>query len=439
MSERGVPLDGFWWRPLISVALASLIALVVGLMAGARFGWAILALFLLVFYAIQLWNLRALDRWLARPELDTLPDGVGLWENVFAALFRLQRSQGHTQEQLEESLLRFQEMAGAMPDGIVVLNAQGQIEWCNPRAAQDLHLDSAHDRGRHLTHLVRVPQFVAYLSARQFSEPLVMKSPGNRETTLSILLVPFSRDRTLLLSRDISQLERVDTVRRDFIANVSHELRTPLTVLAGFLETLYDMELSREEEKGYLQLMQDQTRRMQRLVDDLLTLSRLEGPASTLQEEKVDMGRMMDALLTEANSLSGGRHTVEVSARAEEDLLGNENELRSAFGNLISNAVRYTPEGGTLTLGWEVRNGEGVFSVRDTGEGIEPQHLPRLTERFYRVDRSRSRETGGTGLGLSIVKHVLSRHQGRLEVTSTPGQGSTFSAHLPGRRLLPPT
>ena len=429
---------GFWWRPL--AMLAALLGVSLGVMAaaGAVYGLLVFAALLLLLYLVQVWNLRHLDAWLGNPELNHLPDGIGLWERVFTALYRLQRRQSRSQDQLAHALERFRSAASAIPDGMVLLNASDQIEWCNPVAEQHFELDLAHDQNRQITYLVRSPPFVAYIGARQHSEPLVLKSPRNRETTLSVQIVPYGDAQKLLLSRDITQLERVETMRRDFIANVSHELRTPLTVVGGFVETLLDMdgEMDATERRGVLALMQEQAWRMQRLVEDLLTLSRLESPQNPLQEERVDMARLLQVLASEARSLSAGRHTVRLEVTCDKDLQGCENELHSAFGNLISNAVRYTPVGGAITLRWEERNGDGLFSVQDSGEGIAPAHIPRLTERFYRVDRSRSRETGGTGLGLSIVKHVLTRHQGYLEIESEVGHGSVFRAVLPARRLL---
>lgn len=429
---------GFWWRPLATLAVLLSVSLGITAAAGAAYGVLFFAAVLLLLYLAQVWNLRHLDLWLRNPALNDLPEGVGLWERVFTALYRLQRQQSRSQHQLVYALERFQSAASAIPDGVVLLNGADQIEWCNPVAEQHFDLDLTRDQNRQITYLLRSPPFVAYITAPQHSEPLIFKSPRNREMTLSVQLVPYGDAQKLLLSRDITQLERVETVRRDFIANVSHELRTPLTVVGGFVETMLDMEedMDAEQRRDVLQLMQEQARRMQRLVEDLLTLSRLEGSQNPLHEEKVNMSRLLEALRSEALSLSAGRHEVRLEAALDKDVLGCENELHSAFGNLISNAVRYTPQGGTITLRWEERGGEGAFSVRDSGEGIAPEHLPRLTERFYRVDRSRSRETGGTGLGLSIVKHVLTRHQGRLEIESEPGKGSVFRVVLPAKRLL---
>jgi len=297
-------------------------------------------------------------------------------------------------------------------------------------------LDCERDRGQFIRYLLRQAQFLDFLDAADYSRRLVCKSPVNRELILSLQLVPFGESQKLLVARDITDLERVDAMRRDFIANVSHELRTPLTVVGGFVETLADApDLPAAESRHYFDLMLDHTRRMQHLLDDLLTLSRLESADHTLKDELVNVPELAQALKAEAESLSRGRHRVSLQCQSEACLKGSLQEIRSALGNLVSNAVRYTPEGGEITLAWRERSGEGVFSVIDTGEGIAAEHIPRLTERFYRVDRSRSRETGGTGLGLAIVKHVLTRHGARLEIQSVPGKGSTFSAVFPSQRL----
>jgi two-component system phosphate regulon sensor histidine kinase PhoR len=267
----------------------------------------------------------------------------------------------------------------------------------------------------------------------------VIKQSRQKELTLSLQLVPYGDKQKLLLSRDVTRLERIQTMRRDFIANVSHELRTPLTVIGGFLETLTDADESPPDpktRKWALTLMTDQTKRMQRLVEDLLTLSRLEDTENLVREETVDVPQMLRGLYDEARSLSAGRHLVILSLDSDAKLLGSADELRSAFSNLISNAIRYTPDGGVITLSWIIRNGQGVFSVQDSGIGIEPEHIPRLTERFYRVDRGRSRESGGTGLGLAIVKHVLTCHQANLDIVSEQGKGSCFSARFPAARLI---
>jgi two-component system phosphate regulon sensor histidine kinase PhoR len=286
---------------------------------------------------------------------------------------------------------------------------------------------------------VRHPQFVEHLSSGQVGESLVLRvSREQGDVMLSVQLVPYGDRQKLILGRDITRWERLETTRRDFVANVSHELRTPLTVVGGFLETLTDMKNPDPEmTRRSIMLMAQQTNRMTRLVEDLLTLSRLESTQNPLHEENVNVPDLVKTLHQDAVALSAGRHKLRVRLESNDWLKGNTEELRSAFGNLISNAVRYTPENGEVEIRWERREGNPVFAVRDTGIGIEPQHIDRLTERFYRVDRSRSRETGGTGLGLAIVKHVLNRHQARLEVQSSLGRGSTFSVIFPEARRLP--
>jgi two-component system phosphate regulon sensor histidine kinase PhoR len=288
---------------------------------------------------------------------------------------------------------------------------------------------------------VRQPEVIRYLEAGDFSDALVFESLRTAGLTLSIQVVPFGIEQRLLMSRDVTRLEQVARMRRDFIANVSHELKTPLTVVSGFLETLEDLELSPAQHERYVRLMREQARSMERLVNDLLTLSALESDENVLAEVPFAVMPLLLELSADAKALSGAQHAIAVEMSAPAMVSGSRDELASAFGNLVSNAIRYTPPGGTITLSWQRgETGGGVFSVSDTGIGIAPEHLPRLTERFYRVDRSRSRATGGTGLGLAIVKHVLLRHQAVLAIASEPGSGSTFTVHLPARRVewLPP-
>ncbi len=430
-------MSGLWGRllwPLMAVALAALIL-------WPLFG-AVSALLLFCSFLILLWlrhamHLNALIRWLQSPSGTEVPEASGVWDEVFSVLYQSGRLRSTNQNELSAVLERFQRAAEAMPDGIIMINQAGQIEWCNPTAENQFDISNQRDLGQRLSYLVRQGQFTEYLAANHYGEPLVMKSARNADLTLSIQLIPFGDRQKLLLSRDITQLERVETMRRDFIANVSHELRTPLTVVGGFLEGFADAEqINMEQSRRHFQLMLDQTRRMQGLVDDLLTLSRLESNQEKISEDTVDVCSLIEVLHKEAASLSAGRHRIALLIDTDVKLAGNEHELRSAFGNLVSNAVRYTPEGGEITLGWNMNGEEARFCVQDSGIGIEPQYISRLTERFYRVDRGRSRETGGTGLGLSIVKHILTRHQGHLEVESESGKGSTFCACFPPRRVV---
>jgi two-component system phosphate regulon sensor histidine kinase PhoR len=430
---------GFWWRPLGVLASVLLVALV--LWAGS--GWVAALAFLAGIQAFvmlrRLWQEYRLARWLENPDEVDPPDATGTWGDIFYRLQKLQRRQRASRSELSNALEQFEHAAEAVPDAMVILNRSEQIEWCNPASRKYMGLDCERDRGQFIRYLMRQAYFLDFLDAADYSRRLVCKSPVNRELTLSLQLVPFGASQKLLVARDITDLERVDAMRRDFIANVSHELRTPLTVVGGFVETLADAaDLPAAESRRYFDLMLDHTRRMQRLLDDLLTLSRLESDEHNLKDESVDVPELAQALKAEAESLSRGRHRISLRLDSAAWLKGNLQEVRSALGNLVSNAVRYTPEGGEITLAWRERDGEGVFAVTDTGEGIAAEHIPRLTERFYRVDRSRSRETGGTGLGLAIVKHVLTRHGARLDIQSTPGKGSTFSAIFPAQRLQQP-
>jgi two-component system phosphate regulon sensor histidine kinase PhoR len=430
---------GFWWRPLSMLASVLLVALILW----ASSGWVSALGFLAGIQAFvmlrRLWQEYRLACWLENPDEVDPPDATGTWGDIFYRLQKLQRRQRASRGQLTSALEQFEHAAMAVPDGMVILNGNEQIDWCNPASRKYMGLDCDRDRGQFIRYLLRQAHFLDFLDAADYSRRLVCKSPINREVTLSIQLVPFGEGKKLLVARDITDLERVDAMRRDFIANVSHELRTPLTVVGGFVETLADApDLPASESRRYFDLMLDHTRRMQRLLDDLLTLSRLESADHTLKDEPVNVQELTLSLKTEAESLSRGRHRISLQIDSGAWLKGNLQEIRSALGNLVSNAVRYTPEGGEITLAWRERGGEGVFSVTDTGEGIAAEHIPRLTERFYRVDRSRSRETGGTGLGLAIVKHVLTRHGARLDIQSTPGKGSTFSAVFPAQRVQQP-
>jgi two-component system phosphate regulon sensor histidine kinase PhoR len=366
-----------------------------------------------------------------------IPTASGAWDEIFFGLDRLLRRQKRNTSKISAVLERFEHAAQATPDGIVMLNGNDQIDWFNPAASRHYGLDEKSDRGQFIGYLIRQIAFADYLASDNYSEPLVMKSPSDKEVTLSVQMVPFGDRQKMLISRDVTQLELVDAMRRDFVANVSHELRTPLTVVGGFLETFLDMgSVEPVAFHKYCDLMQQQTERMRRLVDDLLTLSRLESSQNKLVEAPVNMTELIQNLYQDAQSLSAGRHTISLTLNSSDNMMGNADELTSALGNLVSNAVRYTPAGGTVELIWEWRDDQLCFSVKDSGDGIEAHHIARLTERFYRVDRGRSRETGGTGLGLAIVKHVLTRHQARLVIESKVGQGSCFRACFPKTRVV---
>ena len=415
------------------VALATLIAWAVG-----DTGWAlaVLALGAVAVVGFHLYHLELLSEWASGPLDGPVPVGHGSWAPTFGAIYRQVRTRAAYQRDLRHLIARFQQVAEAIPDGIVVLDRNNRIEWANPRAVAQLGLDLAHDTGAPIVNLVREPEFLRYLGSGDYGNPIVVASGRDAPITLLLQLVPFSLDKKMLMSRDVTQLEAVARMRRDFIANVSHELKTPLTVISGFVETMQDMELDERQRTRFLQLMLEQAKNMQRLVADLLTLSSLESEHNIVTDERFAIVPLMLQVSNEAKALSKGQHELSLAIGDAATVLGSREELASAFGNVVSNAIRYTPAHGRIAIAWRVdSDGTGVFSVTDSGIGIAAEHVPRLTERFYRVDRSRSRATGGTGLGLAIVKHVLLRHQAELEIDSEIGRGSTFAVRLPARRV----
>ncbi|MEZ0231462.1 MAG: phosphate regulon sensor histidine kinase PhoR [Methylophilaceae bacterium] len=424
------------WRAFWFGFVLIFISLVIWAMDNAITALSVFAVGSVLYLISHLYWLHRLLKWFKNPELAFMPVGLGAWEEVFAAIYHEQRLHNRSQTQLTSALDRFRHAASALPDGVVLLNGNDQIEWCNPKAEKQLGLSMKTDAGQQISYLVRHTSFIEYLQAQHYPEPIKLESLRQPGTTLEIQIVPFGLNQKLLLCRDISQLEKLEHMRRDFIANVSHELRTPLTVVGGFIETLIDMDGAiPDSTRGYFAMMQEQTGRMRHLIEDLLTLSQLENAQTMPEDSEIDVVALLHMVMHEGQSLSNGKHTLTLEADSTLGLIGATEELHSAFGNLVSNAIRYTPEGGEIHIFWKSRGPYGVFGVRDNGIGIDQKHIDRLTERFYRVDRSRSRETGGTGLGLSIVKHILTRHQARLEIESDLGNGSTFSAVFPKERL----
>lgn len=431
-------MSDFWQRALFYPFFLLLFSLLLWAIFGPLAAALVFAIGLAWRLVRHLRNLIALLRWLEAPEERVMPEGSGLWEDAFSRLYQMVRVNRQQRTQLIAALRQMEQATAALPEGVVILGESDRIEWCNPLAEAHFGLNSAFDIGQQITYLARQPEFVAYLAARGTGQALILRGMRQDDITLSIKLIAYGEGKNLLISRDITQLERIETMRRDFVANVSHELRTPLTVVNGFVETLQDMP-SRDADMAQraLHLMGEQTRRMTHLVDDLLTLSCLENEQNPLHEEEVDVCALLREIEQEGLQLSQRKHQLGLVLETEAGLQGIRNELRSAFSNLVSNAIRYTPDGGNINLRWSLQDGRAVFSVQDSGIGIAPQHIARLTERFYRVDRSRSRESGGTGLGLAIVKHIALRHQAKLEIVSAEGQGSTFSLRFPAVRIRP--
>jgi two-component system phosphate regulon sensor histidine kinase PhoR len=405
-------------------------------MSWLEIGLSLLAAGLATALYRNLREFRKLRRWASQSRLSDPPEAEGAWGEVFNLLHRHRRSMLKRRRELAQLMVRSRRGAQALPYGVAVLDADYRLDWCNDAAREQLGIDPERDRKQPIVNMVRAPEFVEYLRAADFSESARLGSPGGGRT-LSVQIVSFGDEEHLLLSQDVTGAARVEAMRRDFVANVSHELRTPLTVLAGFLETIQDLKLDASRVRDYVGLMAPQAERMKHLIDDLLTLSVLEHAPAPPDAERVALRPLLQRVRAEAEALSGGKHRISLEVAGEHDLLGAESEIASAFVNLVSNAVRYTAAGGEIRLRWNSTDGGAEFSVEDTGIGIDPEHLPRLTERFYRVDRGRSRETGGTGLGLSIVKHALARHQGALDVQSAPGKGSRFVARFPAARLAP--
>jgi two-component system, OmpR family, phosphate regulon sensor histidine kinase PhoR len=421
----------------IVLALGALAGLVVGvitrdLLAGVLGGMLLAGSGLVL---QQVWRGRELLGWLRGPQRAGAPRDEGFWGELG---YRIERALRQKDLQLVQEQLRLQQFLAAIeasPNGVMLLDASDQIEWCNSVAAEHFGLDPQRDRRQRVTNLVRSPAFVAYLGEGRFDEAVVFPGPTGR-STLSVLVRTYGEGLKLVLSQDITERERAEAMRRDFVANVSHEIRTPLTVLAGFVETLANLPLTEVERQRVLALMTQQTQRMQTLVGDLLTLATLEGSPRPAADRWVPLAPLLQRALADAQALSADRHRITLVGGDDAEVAGSESELASAVGNLLTNAVRYTPEGGVIQLGWQTGvDGSGCIEVRDSGIGISREHLPRLTERFYRVDGSRSRDTGGTGLGLSIVKHVVQRHGGSIDISSDPGKGSSFRLLLPALRV----
>jgi len=426
-----------WQHELLKLALLS----VVGLLVGWMFRYA-LAAFLVVlvgFLAAHLRRLAQLRAWLVSPKRHELPESGGLWGEIFDLLLDMQRKSKKKKKRLQAMLMQFQESTAALPDGAVVLGERGEIVWFNRAAQRLLGLRAPQDTGLRVANLIRHPNFTNYFAGGRFEGEVEAPSPINRNRMLSLRIIPYGNNQRLLIARDVSELRRLEVARRDFVANASHELRTPLTVLRGYL----DMMAPEAQGQGPLAAwqaplleMRSQAARMEALVTDMLKLARLEADGSAMREDPLDVPPLVLRAVEDAKALSQGVHRFEAKVQPGLALSGGETELLSIIGNLLSNAVRYTPPGGLITARWEA-SGEGArFSVTDTGIGIAEQDIPRLTERFYRVDVGRSRASGGTGLGLSIVKHALERFDARLEIESEVGVGSSFIVLFPAHRVL---
>ena len=422
---------------LITVILITIIvSWVMGEAFSAIVGWIAATIFLALLLIHQLWHASKFAVLLQSPSYGEVPVALGIWGEIYYRLHKLVKAWRDQVLEVEQQHQRFIQAIQASPNGVVMLNEDDQIEWCNAIAEMHFGLDAKRDAMQRITHILRKPAFVQYIVRQNYREPIKLNGMGDFEQfSLEVQIFPYGDKQKLVLSQDISQIEKSEAMRRDFVANVSHELKTPLTVLAGFLETVTELNLNQEERDRYLEMMSVQTGRMKTLVEDLLTLAKLEGNPEPPVSQVVNMPNMLARLKLDADGLSQGGHQITFEQLSDKNILGDDLELYSAFSNLVSNAVRYTPEGGKVCVTWAQVGEEIELSVSDTGPGIAAEHIPRLTERFYRVDRSRSRETGGTGLGMAIVKHVINRHHGELKIESTLGVGSKFSLIFPKQRI----
>ena len=377
---------------------------------------------------LNYWHLYKLNRWLWHSRKMSPPSVNGLWEHIYEGIYYLQRRNRNKRKELGALVKRFREGSEALPDAAVVVDAKACIIWCNRLARLELGLRWPSDAGRRLDNLIRHPEFIQYFHAGKYHYPIEVPSPLNPQKTFEYRIMPYGEEHLLLIARDVTRVSQLEEMRKDFVANVSHELRTPLTVINGYLEILAGSgdELDPLTQKAFLE-MSSQTQRMQSLIEDLLVLSRIEASSERIYENTVDMAAMLRQIKLEADALNKDKgHTIAFHLDEGVKIYGIETELRSACSNLIFNAINYTPPGGHIDVYWSVTK-EGVkFAVKDDGDGIEQRHLSRLTERFYRVDKARSRKTGGSGLGLSIVKHVLNHHNSQLQITSVVGEGSVF-------------
>lgn len=401
-----------------------------------------LLLALLIFtVALLLWHyhhLFLMDKWLWRDRKLSPPISEGIWGHLFEGIYYLQRRDRRKKRELRNVVRRFRDGAEALPEAVVVLTDDWSIIWSNKLAQILVGLHWPADEGQRLDNLIRHPDFLHYLKQAKFEQPLELASPVNDQLTLEFNIMSYGAEQYLLIVRDITQLKQLEQIRKDFVANVSHELRTPLTVLQGYLEVMDDEHLpDKVIWKKAHNVMLDQTKRMDALVQQLLTLSRIEASARVQFEAVVDVPAMLHQLEQEAQTLNRDKqHSIRFDIDDNLKVTGVTEELRSAFSNLVINAIKYTPAGGEINVSWQRQHLKALFAVNDNGEGIAAHHVKRLTERFYRVDQARARNTGGTGLGLAIVKHVLSRHNSRLMIFSEPGKGSSFSFSIPAELVL---
>ena len=423
------------WKALLRIGIALFAAWLIGLVLGRVA--LILAIVLAVALAIQLRNFLRVDRWIRRRRLEEAPDLDGAWGEFIAVIDRIYRRKQHHKLQVTGLLREFRRLTAAMPEGAVLLGPEHEIIWFNRRAAEWLHLRRKRDFGIRVENLIRHPSFIEYLRTNEPEQGVVVYEPGDSNRWLAFNIVRSGEsERQLLIVRDVTREMKLEALRKDFVANASHELRSPLTVISGYLDALQDDEKLDPTWTSPVQEMRRQAERMGLIINDLLELSKLESGQKTTQESPVDIAGMLALLRREVMTLEERPRKITISLDSDALLRGTESELHSIVSNLVTNAVKYTPRDGEVEMRWWTDTEGAHISVRDTGVGIAPEHIPRLTERFYRVDSGRAREMGGSGLGLAIVKHALQQHEGTLTIDSALGRGSTFACHFPASRIV---
>ena len=426
------------WSQYLRLMIALLgLSLLLGWLAGFPL-YGLLA-GLLLYLGWTLAQTKRLLRWLAQPDIASeAPDSVGLWGGIFDGLNKLQKQHIKHRSALQERLQRVQQSANALRDGVVMTDSRGALEWWNGSAGHLLNLRNGTDKGQLIQNLIRLPAFIHYFEQKQYQQPLELNSPARAHLRLQIQISLFGDNDRLLLIKDVTRLHQLEQMRRDFVSNLSHEMRTPLTVISGYLETLADHsdEVPANWQRAVF-TMAGQSERMEALIADLILLSKIETGDGNLHESVVDAGALLRQVCDDANALSGNKqHRIELAIDGPTQIRGDLSQLRSAVSNLVFNAVKYTPAQGQIRVRWSAGEQGPLLTVEDNGIGIDPSHIPRLTERFYRADPSRHKDTGGTGLGLAIVKHVLLNHDGQLLISSSPGKGSTFRCQFPAERVV---
>ena len=411
-----------------------LIASLIGF--GVGYFWSCVFIAFVVFFALQLRSLYLVNDWISNRPYDVPPNLSGIWGALLFNVYRAQRQERIVQAEMVGLIDRAQSSLVALAEAVVLIDDQHQIEWWNPAAEKLLGINPL-DRGRNLLAILRQPSFIEYFNhIDQAPDGIRLQAQMDEDRYVQVKLTRFGGESRLLVAYDTTRVHNLEQMRKDFVDNISHELRTPLTVLSGYIETFIDQDDITPRWKRAFTQMQSQTKRMNALVNDLLLLSNLENNKKVAKNQIIDMANLMNQLFDDARAynLDYG-HTLNLDIDSHCDLIGSDMEIASAFSNLITNAIKYTPKGGIITIGWHEDGDHAYFTVQDNGIGINPKHLPRLTERFYRVDSARSRQTGGTGLGLAIVKHVLMQHGAHLEISSKENEGSTFTAVFPKERL----